>query len=245
MKRRFSDWTRFRLARVVKIIVVHRAVRRGRGADPGDLAGAGAVRGTRAAVAGAADDPAAGLRVLLHRVPVHRPVLVPVARRRRHLLPGRHQDPVLRRLGPGPRGPAGQGEHRLPGEAGRDRGQGRLRPRRHPAVGPARHGQDADGRGRRGRDRQAVRLRRPRRLHQHVHGRRHPQGQVAVPEAAQARAALRRRDRVLRRGRRARQPRVRWRRDGPAVGRRGARRPFDAPPAATAVSYLSTTRARC
>ena len=34
---------------------------------------------------------------------------------------------------------------------------------------------------------QALRLRRPRRVHQHVHGRRHPQGQVAVPQAAQAR----------------------------------------------------------
>ena len=48
----------------------------------------------------------------------------------------------------------------------------------HPAVGPARYRQDADGRGGRGRDRQAVRVRRPRRVHQHVHGRRHPQGQV-------------------------------------------------------------------
>ena len=49
-------------------------------------------------------------------------LLVPVPRRRRHLLPGRHQDPVHRRLGPGPRGRAGQGEHRLPGEAGEHRG---------------------------------------------------------------------------------------------------------------------------
>ncbi len=92
------------------------------------------------------------------------------------------------------------------------------------AVGAARHRQDADGRGGGRGDRQAVRVRRPRRVHQHVHGHRDPQGQVAVPEAAQAGAALRRRDRVLRRGRRAGQPRAdagRWAghagraRDGP------------------------------
>ena len=226
MKRRFSDWTRFRLARVVKVVAGHRAVRGRRRPDPGHLAGAGAVRRARAAVAGAAADPAAGLRVLLHRVPVHRPVLAAVARRRRHLLPGRHQDALLRRLGPGPRGPADPREHHVPGEAGRDRGEGRLRPRRHPAVGAARHRQDADGRGRRGRDRPAVRLRRPRRVHQHVHGRRDPQGQVAVPEAAQARAALRRRDRVLRRGGRAGQPRLAGpgRRPGGARGMRAAAR---------------------
>ncbi len=46
-------------------------------------------------------------------------LLVPVPGRRRHLLPGRHQDPVHRRLGPGPRARAGQGEHRLPGEPAR------------------------------------------------------------------------------------------------------------------------------
>ena len=64
------------------------------------------------------------------------------------------QDPVLAQ---------GPGEHRLPREAGRDRGQGRLRAERHPPVGPARHRQDADGGGRRRRDRQAVRVRRSRR----------------------------------------------------------------------------------
>ena len=101
----------------------------------------------------------------------------------------------------------------------RDRGQGRLRAGRPAAVGSARHRQDADGRGGGRRDRQAVRVRRPRRVHQHVHGRRHPQGQVAVPQAAQARAALRRRDRLLRRGRLARQPR----RARPGRPRRGPR----------------------
>ena len=71
----------------------------------------------------------------------------------------------------------GQGEHRLPGAAAGDRGQGRLRAQRHPAVGPARHRQDADGRGGRRRDRQAVRVRRSGRLQQHVLRRRHPQGE--------------------------------------------------------------------
>ena len=37
-------------------------------------------------------------------------------------MPGRHQDPVLRRVGPGPRARAGQGEHRLPRGARGDRG---------------------------------------------------------------------------------------------------------------------------
>ena len=110
-----------------------------------------------------------------------------------------------------------------------DRGPRRLRARRHPAVGPARHRQDADGRGGRRRDRQAVRVRRPGRVHQHVHGRRHPEGQEPVPQAAQAGAALRRRDRLLRRGRLARQPRHGHGRRSPAAAgrRRGAvrRRP--------------------
>ena len=44
------------------------------------------------------------------------------ARRRRHLLPRRHQDPVLRRLGPGPGARAGQGEHRVPRGSRGDRG---------------------------------------------------------------------------------------------------------------------------
>ncbi len=127
----------------------------------------------------------------------------------RHLLPRRHQDAVLRRVGAGRRARARQGEHDVPRGAREDRGEGRLRPRRHPAVGPTGHRQDAHGRGRRRRDRQALRLRRPRRVHQHVHGCRHPQGEVALPEAPQARAALRRRDRLLRRGRLTRQPRCR------------------------------------
>ncbi len=78
------------------------------------------------------------------------------------------QDAVLHRV---------QGEHRLPRGPRVHREEGRLRPRRHPAVGPAGHGQDADGRGGGRRDGQALRLRRPRRLHQHVHGRRRPQGE--------------------------------------------------------------------
>ena len=152
--------------------------------------------------------PAAGLRVLLRHHPVRRHVLVPVPGRRRHLLARRHQDPLHRRVGPGRRrSQQVQGEHRLPRGPRGHRGEGRLRARRHPAVGPARHRQDAHGRGRRRRDRQAVRVRRPRRVHPDVHGRRHPQGEGAVPEAAQAGPALRRRHRLLRRGRLARQPR--------------------------------------
>ena len=72
---------------------------------------------------------------------------------------------------------------------------------------------------------------------EHVHGRRDPQGEVALPQAAQARVEVRRRDRVLRRGGCPRQPRCtgRWRglrrrahdirvvpRDGvPLAGQRG------------------------
>ena len=141
------------------------------------------------------------------RGPVRRHLLVHVPRRGGRLLPRRHQDQVLRRLGPGPRAPAGQGEHHLPGEPRAGRGARRLRAGRPAAVGAAGNRQDADGRGGGGRDRPPVRVRRPRRLHQHVHGRRHPQGEVALPQAAAARAAVRRRDRLLRRGRLAGQPR--------------------------------------
>ncbi len=74
----------------------------------------------------------------------------------------------------------------------------------HPALGAARHRQDADGRGGGGRDRQALRVRRPRCFHQHVHGRRRPQGQERVPQAPAPRAPVRRRHRLLRRGRLAR-----------------------------------------
>ena len=125
---------------------------------------------------------------------------------------------VLRRLGPGPCARAGQGEHHLPRAPRAGRGARRLRAGRPAAVGAAGNRQDADGRGGGGRDRAAVRVRRPRRVHQHVHGRRHPQGEVAVPQAAAARAALRRRDRLLRRGRLAGQPRH----DDPGRPRRAA-----------------------
>ena len=191
-------------AEVAVLDRVHRGRRR-RG--PGHLAVPRALPGAGPDLAGAAVHPAGHLPAVHRGHAVRRDLLVPVPRRGRDLLPRRREDPVQRRVGPGPRAGEGQGEHRLPGEPGVDRVQGRLRARRHPAVGPARHRQDPDGRGGRRRDRQAVRLRRPRRVHQHVHGRRHPQGQVAVPQAAQARAALRRRDRLPRRGRLAGQPR--------------------------------------
>ena len=110
------------------------------------------------------------------------------------------QDPVQ---GEGP------GEPDLPREPGGDRGPWRLHAGRHPALRSARYRQDAAGRGGRGGDRQAVRVRRSRRLHQHVHGRRHHQGAVVVPQAPQVGASVRRRRCVLRRGRFARQPRRR------------------------------------
>ena len=138
--------------------------------------------------------------------PVRPVVLVPVPGRRRDLLPRRHRHPLRGRVGPGPGEGTGAGEPDLPGEPRGHRGGGGLRPRRHPAVRPARHGQDPAGRSRRGRDRQALRVRRPRRLHQHVHGRGHPQGEEPVPQAPQAGPALRGRGGLLRRGRRARQP---------------------------------------
>ena len=105
--RRFSDWTRYRLSRLIKIVFVRGAVRRRGGRDPGHLADPGDLRRARAALPGPAADPAAAVRVLLHRVPVHRAVLAALPRRRRHLLPGRHHHPLLRRLGPGPRGRSG------------------------------------------------------------------------------------------------------------------------------------------
>ena len=143
------------------------------------------------------------------------------------------------------RGP-GQGEHRLPGEPGRrSRPRAATCPSGPAAVGPARHRQDADGRGGGRRDRQAVRVRRPGRVHQHVHGRRHPQGQVAVPEAAQAGAALRRRDRLLRRGRRAGQPRRAGRRAARAAGARDGRRPRRSTRPAATASPTCPSDTRC
>ena len=226
MKRRFSDWTRFRLARAGQVDRVHRAVRGGRGRRswrprrcwrcsqaPALLLQALPLILQLAFAFFFIAFQFIGLFWLLSRGGVDTYYPDDIKTRFTDVW---GQDHVVA---------AGPGEHHVPGEAGRDRGQGRLRPRRHPAVGPARHRQDADGRGRRRRDRQAVRLRRPRRVHQHVHGRRHPQGQVAVPEAAQARAALRRRDRVLRRGGRAGQPRLAGAGRRPAAAR-GMRPPF-------------------
>ena len=106
--------------------------------------------------------------------------------------------------------------------------RGRLRARRSAALGSPGNGQDADGAGRRGRDREAVRVRRSRRVRPDVHGRRHPEGEEPLPEAPQARRPLRRRDRVLRRGRLPGEPRL-ARRTGRRlelrVGRRLGARP--------------------
>ena len=67
-----------------------------------------------AALARAAVRAAGCLYALVRRAPVRRPLLVHVPRRGGRVLPRRHQDQVLRRLGPGPRARAGQGEHHLP-----------------------------------------------------------------------------------------------------------------------------------
>ena len=76
------------------------------------------------------------------------------------------------------------------------------------AVGSPGDREDADRAGGRGRDRQAVRVRGSRGVHPDVHGRGHPQGEEPVSEAPQARRPLRRGDRLLRRGRLVRQSRI-------------------------------------
>ena len=235
--RRLSDWTRFRLGRLVAwvfwIAVIAVVVGKVTHTNPVlALLSHAALHLACAAVRAPAH-----VHRRLHRDPVRRDLLVPVPGWRGRVLPGRHQDPVHRRLGPGPRAGAGQGEHPLPGGPGADRVPGRVRARRHPALGAARHRQDADGRGGGGRDRPAVRVRGPGRVHQHVHGRRHPEGQVAVPQAAPAGAALRRRDRVLRRGRLAGQPR----RAGPGRRPAGARPRPPRPPGRRAAATASPT----
>ena len=219
--RKLSDWTRFRLWRLLTwvfwIAVIAVVAGQGEAHHPGGRPAPPAVLYLeRAAV-----PPAAGRHPALRGAPVRRDLLVPVPGRRGRVLPGRHQDPVHRRLGPGPCAGAGEGEHPVPGGPGADRVPGRLRARRHPALGTARHRQDADGGGGGGRDRPPLRVRGPGRVHQHVHGRRHPQGQVPVPQAAPARAPVRRRDRVLRRGRLAGPPR----RAGPGRPELPGRRP--------------------
>ena len=55
----------------------------------------------------AAVPPAADRHPALRGAPIRRDLLVPVPGRRGRVLPGRHQDPVHRRLGPGPRAGAG------------------------------------------------------------------------------------------------------------------------------------------
>ena len=101
--------------------------------------------------------------------------------------------------------------------------QGRLRARRHPAVGPARHRQDAAW-PRPSPARPASRScsSTPAPSSDMFMGVGILKVKCAVPQAAQAGAALRRRHRVLRRGRLARQPRHRRR---PAARRPGVASP--------------------
>ena len=119
-------------------------------------------------------------------------------------MPERHQDPVLRRLGPGPRPAEGEGEHRLPREARGDRGQGRLRAERHPAVGPTGHrARPSWPRPWPARPASRYVFVDPGAFIQMFMGVGIMKVQAAVQQAAQAGPEARRRDRLLRRGRHA------------------------------------------
>ena len=113
-ERNISAWAKFRISRVIKWIVVIAVI-----------AIIMQMRSSRGAAVRAAADPAIVWSAMPFVVQIvftlffvvaqfGHAVLVPVQGRRRRLLPGRHQDQVLRRVGPGPRARAGQGEHHLP-----------------------------------------------------------------------------------------------------------------------------------
>ena len=126
--RRFSDWTRFRLARALKWLfwIAFIAVVAGAVLDTSPFL---ALFQAPALIWQALPFILQGIFLLFIVVMQFvGDLLVPVPRRGRDLLARRRQDPVQRRLGPGPRAGEGQGEHRLPGEPGGDRVQGRLRP---------------------------------------------------------------------------------------------------------------------
>ena len=159
----------------------------------------------------------------------------------RDLLPRRHRHPFRRRVGPGPGAREDQGEPDLPREPGGDRGSGRLRAGRHPALRAAGYRQDAASpRRRRGRpaSRSCSSIPAPSSTCSWASA---SSKCARCSEAAQAGAALRRRDRVLRRGRLARQPR--WL----AAGRDGVE-PFDRSRRRTDLqrrsTYLSERRKR-
>ena len=126
---------------------VDRDHRRGDRQDHPHHADPGAAPRPAAALARAAVRAADRIYAHVRRAPVRRPLLVHVPRRGGRVLPRRHQDQVLRRLGPGPRARAGQGEHHLPRAPRAGRGARRLRAGRPAAVGAAGNRQDADGRG--------------------------------------------------------------------------------------------------
>ena len=106
--------------------------------------------------------PGRDLPLVLDRLPVRPHDLFRDPRRRGDLLPRRHRDPLLRRVGSGP-GAARRFARTCSSSTTRGhRAEGRIRPERHPAVGTARHREDAHGRGHGRRDGQAVRQRRRR-----------------------------------------------------------------------------------
>ena len=223
MKRRFTDWTRFRLARVLKWIAFIVAVRRGRsGRSLDDLAGAWRCsRRPRCSWQALPMILQLAFAFFFIAFQFVGAVLVPVPRRRRHLLPRRHQDPLHRRLGPGPRGRSGS---RRTSSSSRTRRRSRRKGGHVPGGillwGPPGTGKTLMAEAVAGETGKPYVFVDPGAFINMFMGVGILKVKCAVPEAAQARAALRRRDRVLRRGRRARQPR-RAGRDG---ARPGARR---------------------
>ncbi len=211
---RINDWNRFRIGRAIKVVLLLAVLAVILAAFFHTSPFVSLFQVPAAVISALPLHPAGDVHAAHSCAAVRGAVLVPLARGRRHVLPGRREDALHRRVGAGRGARPREGEHHLPEGPRRDRVARRLRARRHPPVGTSGHGQDADRRGGRRRDAQPVRVRRPGCVHEHVHGRRHLEGEEALPQAAQARPALRRRRRVLRRGGLARQPRVPGRRSG-------------------------------
>ena len=182
---RFNPWNRYRAARAAKIIavIVVGAIILGRIFDVSPVLSylRGAPRGRRRAPP---VHPDRAVPLVLDRVPVRHDHLPRHARRGGDVLPRRHPHPLLRRVGPGPGEAEDPREPDVPREARARGGEGRLRARRHPPLGTARHRQDAHGRGARRRDRPPVREHRRVDAQHDGHGR--AQGEAPLPQAARA-----------------------------------------------------------